>query len=118
VREKVHHVRDIWLDDALVKGTMLVMLSYVFIYSVGGLLGVIYGYEPSVAFFDAASAGSNTGLSAGLATPLMPALLKVWYIIEMWSGRLEFMSVFALFGIAAAMIIGRGKRARMLGGRR
>ena len=118
VREKVHHVRDIWLDDALVKGTMLVMLSYVFIYSVGGLLGVIYGYEPSVAFFDAASAGSNTGLSAGLATPLMPALLKVWYIIEMWAGRLEFMSVFALFGIAAAMIIGRGKRARMLGGRR
>jgi trk system potassium uptake protein TrkH len=114
VREKVHHVKDIWIDEPLVKATMLVLISYVFIYFVGGLLGVIYGYAPSVAFFDAVSAGSNTGLSAGLTTPFMPTLLKVWYIIEMWAGRLEFMSVFALFGLAAATIIGRsgGARAR------
>ena len=109
VREKIHHVRDIWLDDALVKGTMFVIISYVAIYAVGGLLGTIYGYSPSVAFFDAASAGSNTGLSAGLATPLMPALLKVYYIFEMWAGRLEFMSVFALFGLFVALVRGRGK---------
>jgi trk system potassium uptake protein TrkH len=112
VREKVHHVRDIWLDEPLVKGTMLVLLSYVAIYAVGGLLGVIYGYQPSVAFFDAASAGSNTGLSAGLTTPLMPALLKVWYIFEMWAGRLEFVSVFALFGMGVAMVRGRRMGAR------
>ena len=109
VREKVHHVKDIWLDDALVKGTMLVIISYVAIYAVGGLLGTIYGYGPSIAFFDAASAGSNTGLSAGLATPLMPALLKVYYIFEMWAGRLEFMSVFALFGLFIALVRGRGR---------
>lgn len=112
VREKVHHVRDIWLDDALVKGTMLVIISYVVIYAVGGLLGVIYGYEPSVAFFDAVSAGSNTGLSAGLTTPLMPSLLKVYYIFEMWAGRLEFMSVFALFGMSVALLLGKRKGGR------
>lgn len=112
VREKIHHVRDVWLDDALVKGTMLVIISYVAIYAVGGLLGTIYGYGPSVAFFDAASAGSNTGLSAGLTTPLMPALLKVYYIFEMWAGRLEFMSVFALFGLFVALVRGRGKGRR------
>ncbi|MBU4301888.1 MAG: TrkH family potassium uptake protein [Actinobacteria bacterium] len=107
IMEKVHHVHDIWLDDALVKGTMLIIISYVVIYSVGGLLGTIYGYSPSVAFFDATSAGSNTGLSAGLTTPLMPALLKVYYIFEMWAGRLEFMSVFALFGMGIALVKGR-----------
>ncbi|MBU1671209.1 MAG: TrkH family potassium uptake protein [Actinobacteria bacterium] len=108
VREKVHHVRDIWLDEALVKGTMLILLSYVIIYFIGGILGLMYGYEPSVAFFDAVSAGSNTGLSTGLTSPLMPALLKVWYIFVMWAGRLEFLSIFALFGMAVAVV--KGKR--------
>lgn len=112
IREKVHHVRDIWIDETLIKGTMLILLCYVVIYFVGGLLGVMYGYEPSVAFFDAVSAGSNTGLSAGLATPLMPSLLKVYYIFEMWAGRLEFMSVFALFGLAVALIRGKGAHRR------
>jgi trk system potassium uptake protein TrkH len=108
IKEKIHHIRDIWLDDAIVKGALLIVLSYVGIYFLGGLLGIIYGYSPSVAFFDAVSAGSNTGLSAGLTSPLMPALLKVYYIFEMWAGRLEFMSVFALFGTGIALI--RGKR--------
>jgi trk system potassium uptake protein TrkH len=107
IREKVHHVKDIWIDESLLKGTMLVLISYVVIYGVGGLLGIIYGYSPSVSFFDAVSAGSNTGLSAGLTTPLMPALLKVYYIFMMWAGRLEFMSVFALFGLGIALARGR-----------
>jgi len=110
IREKVHHVKDIWIDEPLVKATMLILISYVAIYFIGGLLGIIYGYSPSVAFFDAVSAGSNTGLSAGLTTPLMPALLKTWYIFEMWAGRLEFMSIFALFGLAVALIRGKGAR--------
>ncbi|PKQ28338.1 MAG: cation transporter [Candidatus Anoxymicrobium japonicum] len=107
VREKIHHVKDIWLDELLIRNTMLILLSYVAIYFIGGLLGIIYGYEPSVAFFDAVSAGSNTGLSAGLATPLMPALLKTWYIFEMWAGRLEFVAIFALFGMAVALFRGK-----------
>jgi trk system potassium uptake protein TrkH len=91
---------------------MLIIISYIVIYFVGGLLGVIYGYQPSVSFFDAVSAGSNTGLSAGLTTPLMPALLKVWYIFEMWAGRLEFMSIFALFGMSVALFRGKGARRK------
>jgi len=107
VREKIHHVKDIWIDESLLKGTMLVLISYMVIYGVGGLLGIMYGYSPSVSFFDAVSAGSNTGLSAGLTTPLMPSLLKVYYIFMMWAGRLEFMSVFALFGLGIAIVRGR-----------
>jgi trk system potassium uptake protein TrkH len=112
IAEKIHHVHDIWLDDAIVKGAMLIVISYVVIYVLGGMLGVIYGYEPHVALFDAVSAGSNTGLSAGLTSPLMPALLKVYYIFEMWAGRLEFMSIFALFGMGVALAVGKGGRKR------
>lgn len=110
ITEKIHHIRDVWLDDAMVKGTMFIIICYVFIYFMGGLLGILYGYNPSVAFFDSVSAGSNTGLSAGLTSPLMPAAMKVYYIFAMWAGRLEFMSVIALFSFGGALV--RGKKGR------
>jgi trk/ktr system potassium uptake protein len=112
VREKIHHIQDIWLDDPLVKGAMFIIISYVVIYSLGAVLGIIYGYDPSVALFEAVSAGSNTGLSAGLTTPLMPAFLKAYYIFEMWAGRLEFISIIALFSFGGALLRGRGARRR------
>jgi trk system potassium uptake protein TrkH len=108
VNEKVHHVKDLWLDDPLVRGVFLILVSYVVLYVFTGLVGVMYGYEPSLAFFDAVSAGSNTGLSAGLTAPVMPAFMKIVYIFAMWAGRLEFMSVFALFGFGYAILRGRG----------
>jgi hypothetical protein len=37
----------------------------------------------------------------------MPALLKIVYIVEMWAGRLEFMSLFALGGYLMALFRGR-----------
>lgn len=113
VAEKIHHISDIWLDDALLKGIMFVLICYVVIYALGGIIGVMYGYDPSVAFFDAVSAGSNTGLSAGLTTPLMPASMKVYYIFMMWAGRLEFISVIALFGFGGALLRGRGAKRRI-----
>ena len=33
--------------------------------------------------------------------------MKVVYILEMWAGRLEFMSVFALGGYCVSMVRGR-----------
>jgi trk system potassium uptake protein TrkH len=40
-------------------------------------------------------------LSCGVAQAGMPTLLKIVYILEMWMGRLEFLSVFTLFGFIA-----------------
>jgi trk system potassium uptake protein len=37
----------------------------------------------------------------------MPTLLKWVYIFEMWAGRLEFMSLFALIGYVVAMARGK-----------
>lgn len=110
VREKIHHIRDIWIDDAMVRAAMFIVLSYVVIYFAGGILGVAYGYPPHVAFFDSVSAGSNTGLSAGLTSPLMPAAMKVFYIFAMWAGRLEFVSILALVGFAGVLV--KGRRAK------
>jgi Trk-type K+ transport system membrane component len=33
--------------------------------------------------------------------------MKIVYIFEMWAGRLEFMSVFALMGYIVALLRGR-----------
>jgi len=107
IAEKWHHISTRLLDDATVRMALLIVLSYVGIYALGTVVGVYYGYDLIQAMFDAVSAGSNTGLSCGVVSPTMPTLLKVVYIFEMWAGRLEFMSLFALAGYFVALIRGR-----------
>ncbi|RJQ52822.1 MAG: TrkH family potassium uptake protein [Actinobacteria bacterium] len=102
-----HHIKDTMLTDTQVRAAMLVVLSYIGIYSLGSVLGVYYGYDVLSAIFDSVSAGSNTGLSAGLVSPAMPDVLKVVYILQMWMGRLEFMSIFALIGFGIAFVRGK-----------
>ena len=107
VREKYHHIRDNWLDDAVVKGAMTVTIAYVAMYFISGLVGSFYGYDFAQALFEGVSAGSNTGLSCGVTSPSMPWVMKVVLFICMWLGRLEFMSVFALAGYGWSMVRGR-----------
>jgi trk system potassium uptake protein TrkH len=57
--------------------------------------------------FESTSAAANVGLSCGVTDAAMPAGLKIAYIIQMWAGRLEFMSVFALLGFLVAAIKGK-----------
>ncbi len=102
-----HHIRDHLLTDNHVRAAMLVVLSYIGIYATGTIVAMYYGYDVMSSLFDAVSAGSNTGLSAGLLSPFMPNLLKVVFIVEMWMGRLEFMSIFALVGFVIAWIRGK-----------
>jgi trk system potassium uptake protein TrkH len=107
VVQKWHHITTRVLDDATVRAAMLIVLSYIAIYSIGTLVGVFYGYDLMDSLFDAVSAGSNTGLSCGLTSPSMPTAMKSVYILMMWAGRLEFMSIFALAGYAVAWVRGR-----------
>jgi len=107
VVKKWHHITSRVLDDAAVHSAMLIVIFYILTYAVGAIIGVFYGYEPVQALFDSVSAGSNTGLSCGVTSPAMPALLKIVYIVEMWAGRLEFMSLFALGGYIIALFRGR-----------
>ncbi|MEW6606596.1 MAG: potassium transporter TrkG [bacterium] len=96
VKEKFHHIKDIVLEDKIVRSTMFIIFCFLFSYGLGTFVGVIYDYPLLDALFDSVSTGSGTGLSCGIVSPQMPFLLKITYIFEMWAGRLEFMSIFAL----------------------
>lgn len=103
---KWHHLRTRVLDEAAVSAAMQIMLCYLGLYAVGTLAGVLCGYPPIEALFDGVSAGSNSGLSCGLTSPAMPVSLKLVYLFEMWAGRLEFTSVFALGGYVISLVRG------------
>ncbi len=101
---KWHHVTDRVLEDAAVNPAMMIALCYVVTYGMGTVVGVLCGYPPMDAAFDSVSAGSNSGLSCGVTGPSMPWILKIVYLLEMWAGRLECTSLFALAGYPRTLL--------------
>lgn len=95
--EKFHHIKDISVEDNHIKMAAIIILLYITMYIAGGVIGSFYGYPFLPALFESVSATANVGLSMGITSPGMPNGLKVVYIIQMWMGRLEFISVFVLF---------------------
>ena len=95
---KFHHIKDYILEDSVIKSSAIIILCYIVLFAVGTLLGTYYGYPLSHSAFEAASITGNVGLSIGITTPSMPALMKIYYILAMYLGRLEFLSVFAMIG--------------------
>ncbi len=98
---KFHYIKDCVLDDGVVRSSALIILCYIATFTVGTALGAFYGYPLSDAAFESASVTGNVGLSIGLTTPAMPAIMKIYYILAMYLGRLEFLSVFAMIGCFA-----------------
>ena len=105
--QKFHHIKDIVLNDRLLRNTMLITIAYIFLYFAGAVVGMLFGYPALNSFFESASAAANVGLSCGITSPSMPALLKITYILQMWTGRLEFISVFVFIGFIIAVVRGK-----------
>jgi trk system potassium uptake protein TrkH len=95
--ERFHHIKDITVQDNHIKMAVIIILLYITVYIAGGLIGSFYGYPFLTSLFESVSATANVGLSMGITSPAMPNTLKVVYILEMWLGRLEFISVFVMF---------------------
>lgn len=95
---KIHHIKDIVLDDPIVKSAALITICYIISFALGTIIGVLCGYPLLDSSFEAASVSGNVGLSIGVTSYTMPAILKIYYILAMYLGRLEFLSVFALVG--------------------
>jgi trk system potassium uptake protein TrkH len=93
-----HHLQDTVLEERYVREAFIIISIYFLCYLVGGLLGLFFGYPPVASFFESVSATANVGLSLGVTSPGMPALLKLTYIFQMWMGRLEFLSIFVALG--------------------
>jgi trk system potassium uptake protein TrkH len=107
VVEKFHHVREVFLEDKMVRSALMITLAYLILYGLGALVGIFYGYPFLNALFESTSAAANVGLSCGITGIGMPPALKVTYILQMWAGRLEFMSVFTILGFIYARIKGK-----------
>ncbi|HTY44860.1 MAG TPA: TrkH family potassium uptake protein [Patescibacteria group bacterium] len=107
VTQRFHHIKTTFVEDKQVRAVLLVTLGYCVLYGLGTLVGVASGYPFLESLFESTSAAGNVGLSCGITDTGMPAVLKVTYIVEMWAGRLELMSVFALIGFLAAFVKGR-----------
>ncbi|MDP2929777.1 MAG: TrkH family potassium uptake protein [Candidatus Omnitrophota bacterium] len=106
--QKIHHIKDVILEDKYVRISALILISYVNLYILGTVAGMLYGYSLSEASFESVSAAANVGLSCGITSPSMPALLKLVYMFQMWAGRLEFIAVMVLLGTIIATF--RGKK--------
>ncbi len=107
VVQKFHHIKTMFLEDKQVRSALVITIGYLFLYGLGTLIGVGLGYPFLDSLFESTSAAGNVGLSCGITDTSMPAILKITYIIEMWAGRLELMSVFALIGFLVASVKGR-----------
>jgi trk system potassium uptake protein TrkH len=107
VVRKFHHVKDVILEDSIVKSAMLIVILYIITFLLGTLSGMLCGYSFAESAFESASVTGNVGLSIGLTQAGMPSFLKIVYIVIMWLARLEFVCVFAL---AASIFVGVKKR--------
>ncbi len=105
--QKYHHLRDIVVNSRLTQGVLVVTGCYILAYLGGAIVLTFYGYPLTQALFESISACANVGLTVGITSPSMPAVVKVVFIVQMWAGRLEFMSVFLLFGFLVARIRGK-----------
>ena len=105
--QKFHHIQEVVLEDRQIRISLLIFLMYLGLYVLGTIVGCLFGYPLSEALFESVSAGANVGLSCGITSASMPALLKITYIFQMWVGRLEFVSIFTLFGVFVAVFKGK-----------
>ena len=90
------HVGRRMLSPGIVKEAMTVFILYVITYTVGALVGIAHGYDATQAIFESVTMASNGGVTTGLVTTGMPVSLELFYIFQMWAGRLEFVTLLAL----------------------
>lgn len=107
VVQKFHHIKEIFVEDKQVRAALMITLAYLVLYGLGAIVGMLFGYPFLDSLFESTSAAANVGFSCGITDPGMPAALKLTYIIQMWAGRLEFMSVFTLIGFFVAAVKGK-----------
>ncbi len=94
------------LTPELSRSVMVLTLLYLGLYLFGTAVAIAYGHPLQAALFESISAAANVGLSVGVTSPDMPALLQLALTLQMWIGRLEFVAVFAMVGFMVSMVAG------------
>lgn len=107
VVETYHSVTKRILQSDQVRDAATLLLLWLLLYLGGGMLGLFYGYDLNLALFESTAAASSGGLSVGIVRPDLEWPLKVAYIAQMVTGRLEFIAIFALAGYGVSILRGR-----------
>lgn len=84
------------VTPSLVREATTVLILYGVTYVIGALAGIASGYDASQAIFESVSMASNGGITSGIVVPGMSWPLELFYLFEMWAGRLEFVTLLAL----------------------
>ena len=106
-----HLGRKVLTTDAA-KSAMTVSALFVVTYLIGSLAGIAHGYDAISSIFESVAMASNGGLSSGIVSRGMPPTLEAVYILEMWAGRLEFVTLLALVVKVVVSIAPRRKVVR------
>ncbi len=91
-----NHVGRRVLTPEIVKQAMTVFILFVITYALGAMVGIAHGHDAAQAIFESVAMTSNGGLITGLVSSGMPPTLELFYIFQMWAGRLEFVTLLAL----------------------
>lgn len=77
------------IDPSEARNALMIILLFVGVILLSWLAFVAYGYAPLDALFEVVSATATAGLSTGIATQALPAVLKSVLCVDMFLGRLE-----------------------------
>ncbi|MFP4053048.1 MAG: TrkH family potassium uptake protein [Phycisphaerae bacterium] len=84
------------LESRTAVDAMLVIALFVVCNAVGWGAMLAYGQPPLDSLFDVVSATGTVGLSTGVVSPDLPAVLKVMLCVNMLAGRLEVLALLVL----------------------
>ena len=68
---------------------------------------IAHGFEAIPAISESVAMTSNGGIITSVAGPGRAGTLELFYIFQMWAGRLEFMTLFALIVEVVASLVPR-----------
>ena len=80
------------LQDEEIRAALLLIVLFVVVVALSWLPFVAMGYSPLDSLFEVVSAMGTAGLSVGLTSATMPALLKGVLCVDMLMGRLEIIA--------------------------
>ena len=101
---RYHHMYPQRITTDTARAATMILLLFLALYFAGTVVGLFYGYPLEASLFESTSAAGGVGLSVGITSPGMQRPLMVTYIAQMYLGRLEFVSAFAMVGYVQSMV--------------
>jgi trk system potassium uptake protein len=81
------------LEEPEVQRVLILILLFISVIVISWIAFLMNGYPPMNALFEVVSATATVGLSTGVTSADMPALLKLVLCLDMLFGRLEIIAL-------------------------